>query len=274
MARVSFGLAVLLLFAHAARADALSEARRLSANPDNPAMGMSWRAEMRGTVGGAVPILGGEEDRLTLRLPLMVELNNRTGNVLPNNFWRGEIGLVLGWRVPAFGRKALLSFDIQHESDHQSAGPEQQASGAPTGFLELNSVAVSGALPFELLGELVPRLTARLHLVTCTLAVTPCTDGQPGWGSTAFEASGELTWLGAAAPPGRIRPLASVFVDALLPHALVRREERIVGNLGAWLHTAHRGDFELYGIVWLGNEVGYERAHAVHQLGVGLRWIP
>jgi hypothetical protein len=265
---------LLLLGAMPARGDPLSEARRLSADPNTPATGATWRAYMHGSMGGAIPLLGDDEDRLTLRVPLMVELSNRIGNVLPNNYWRGELALAVGLRVPLFGRTGQLTFEVHHESDHRTT-QANDAQDLPRGFLQLNSIALSAARPFWVAGQpVVPKLTARLHLVTCTKAVDLCSSGDEGWGSTAFEASGELTWTGAPAKPNTIRPVASLFFDLLLPHHLVRRESRIVGNFGAWIHTRRRGDFEVYGIVWLGNDVGYTRATALHQLGVGARWIP
>jgi hypothetical protein len=280
-------LVAVLAFARSARGDEFLDARHLSANPDIPATVLVWRDHLRGAVGLDIPVFQtGGRDQIELRIPVMVELSNIVDNVIPNNYWRGLLGIELGYRFSAVGphgEDLRLALFLQHESDHETVDLVRYFQGpvtntdAPVGFYEFNSVGLRGDLPFHLRGQnFAVAATAKLHVLSCNVNLILCASGADGWGSQTFEGSGEVSWSGwaPASDTGRLMPFVSLYADWLAPNGLVREEHRVVANLGVWIRTATRGTLVLFGIAWFGNDVGYLRDQRVTQVGGGLRWTP
>jgi hypothetical protein len=252
-----------------AMADPVDDARIVSADPDTPAFGFSRRNLNRGSVGARIPLHDGPVWRL--EIPVMIELQNQYGNLLPNNYWRGLLSGVVQRKLASGMR---LEFGVHHESDHETVEPSTVSVGQLVGFYELNFLAAGLYQPLVLHGQqLVASTSVRLHVVSCNSGLDRCSTGKDGWGSPAFEGTVELTWTGPARETKGLRPEASLFADLLLPNGLVREEHRLVVNAGAWLPTAH-GTFHCFVIGWLGNDVGFTRAQHDQQLGLGCRWIP
>jgi hypothetical protein len=264
----------LVLGAAAARAGPLADADALAADPDVPAFALSIRDYTGATVGARVPLAGEEADRWSLRLPMLVELHNGVGNLAPNNFWRGMIGVEVNLRATGeWAPRWTLAFF--HESDHATWGTGV-AGRADYGFLELNSLSAAVAWPEEWGGQ---RWTlsadVRLHLVSCTVGAVECSSGVLGWGSFGLETRGGLVWLGGAEhPAGRWMPTAALFLDWLPPHDLIRTERRLVVHAGAYLRTERRGLFTIFVMGWVGNDVGLNRRDRIAQMGVAFRWAP
>jgi len=258
----------------AARADPPGEARRLSASPDNPVFSLGWRDHLHATLGAEIPVFGGEGSGFYLRVPAMVELHNVVDNATPNNLWRALLGVELGVRFARWS----LGFQIQHESDHETADLVRQVpnDAAPAGFLQLNSVGVRADLPLALAQQRIAAAgVARLHVLSCTVDLARCANGVDGWGSRAFEAAAELVWYGrAGAAAGTVEPVIAFYADWLLPAGLVRDEHRFVLDAGAWLRTESRGMIQLVAVGLLGSEAGYIRKERVKSLGILLRWTP
>jgi hypothetical protein len=278
-------VSVAALCCQAAAADSFSDERHLSASPDVSAAGLAWRGHLRGIIGVDIPLIEGTDAPVEVRLPVMVELHNIVDNVTPNNYWRGLLGIEV---AHVFGGVAAagdlrLAFQIAHESDHETVdlvryfGQPVVDNSAPVGFYQFNSVALRGDWAFVAGGQrLVVSATARLHLLSCNVNLVECASGSGGWGSPAFEGIAELVWEGWKQPPasGRWQPFGSLFADWLAPNGLVREEHRAVANAGAWVRTATRGEFALFLVGWLGNDVGYLRDQRVTELGLGFRWTP
>lgn len=267
--------AILLTFiglAHRARADELSDARRLSASPDNPVFSLGWRSHVHATVGADLPVFGADDRGLFLRIPATVELDNVVDNAAPNNLWRGILGVELGYRFARW----TIGFRVEHESDHETADLVRHvpSDAAPAGFYQLNSVGVRVDAPLDLAKvRVVASTMARLHVFSCTESVTRCADGV---GSRALEAAADLVWSGrrGASATGRIEPLIAFHADWLVHAGLVRDEHRFILDAGACLSTSQVAMIQLVATAWLGSEVGYIREQRVRNLGVALRWTP
>lgn len=273
------GILLLLLLTSPAWADPIDVADKLSADPDYPAVGLSFRDHPGATVGAPVPVIGDGGSGWTLRVPIMVELHNRLNNVAPNNYWRGLIGVEAGYRFdapnPRLGH-ARLVLRLNHESDHATWGVAVKHDDQSLGFYEFNSLGAGGSIPFAWLTQtFVASAETRIHLVTCNTNLGRCGTGVDGWGSVGLELRGELVWPGpSSGVPGRWSPMAALFIDWLPPHALIRTERRLVAHVGIYLPTERRGTFELYLLGWWGNDVGFLRQQRIAQTGFGVRWSP
>jgi hypothetical protein len=280
-------LFLVLTFAGTSRADAVADARRLSADPDNEALGIGWSGHLRGQLGGVLPAWGDDDtSAFTLRVPAMVELYNEINNVVPNNYWRGIISLEVGYHRPAssrVGSRAAVTFEIHHESDHETVDLLRYYSrpivgdSAPVGYLQLNTAGIRVDLPVTIARQqFVFTVLPRVHVLSCTANLVLCANGTEGWGSQSFESFVQAVWTGGAeAPvPGRLRPFASLAGDWILPSALIREETRLTLNAGIWIRTQKRGAFQFFFAGWLGNDVGYHRERNIALGGVGFRWTP
>ena len=270
-----------------AHADPLPDGRALFADPDQPGMGLAFRAHLRAMVGAEIPVVGEPaETGLFLRLPAAVELHNLVNNATPNNYWRGLFGIALGYRWCAGQgwRSSALALEVQHESDHETVDlvryfhGDTRAPDAPVGFLQFNAVGLAVSTPWQFAKgqQFLTRLRTRFHILSCNLAVERCASGQGGYGSSAFEARLDAAWMGGLAgeADGRWRPFAALHLEWLPPHALVGEERRAVMNAGGWVRTLRRGLFEFFLTGWAGNDVGYLRSQSALQLGAGFRWSP
>jgi hypothetical protein len=274
-------LAVLALcLDSAARADPFEEGRLLSANPDTPSTGLSWRDYLHGSAGADVRFLApGPEGGWVFDVPAMVELANDRDDPAPSDYWRGLLALHGGYRLGP--RRGLpegieLALEVRHESDHETRHSSSE-EGTPYGFYQLNSVSLYSEAPFHVYGqEVVASFIARFHVATCTSSVSACPVVNGGDGSRTFEALGEVVWTGAATPAlaGHWRPALALFADGLVPNGVALEEHRFVAQAGAWVHLSAGGYFQVFGLGWLGSDVGYLRHDRVKQLGAGIRWSP
>jgi hypothetical protein len=269
--------ALSMLLSAPCRADHLSDAQRVSADPDLPATGLGWRGHLQGSAGAAVPLcLQSNPGGWAVDVPALIALSNDTADPAPNNYWRGLVGLEVAYRKP-FDSAGLasLALQLQHESDHETRYTTADQF-APIGYYQLNSVGVQGDLPTRVAGERITfSATARLHVITCTDTLA-CATANAGHGSRTVEGVAQLIWNGSLTPPVRYhpRPVVAVYADAIVHNGLVRGEQRLVLNAGAWCPTVKEGIFELFAIGWVGNEVGYLRRTVVRQVGVAIRWSP
>lgn len=279
--------ALVIVGSGVAVADPLSEARRLSANPDTPVMSLNWRVHLHGSVGAEIPILVEDETGgFGLRVPAMIEVYNTVNNVLPNNYWRGLLGLEFGYRVSSVAQRlpgSALTLEVHHESDHQTLqliqdfGRLVPDNRTPAGFFDLNSVGLRLDVPRTLARQQwVFSGTGRLHIISCNLNPIVCGSGLQGYGSETFEGLLQAVWTGPATPSRRShwRPTASVFANWLVPNGLIHDERRLVLNAGGWVRTERRGMLQVYALAWFGNTVGYFRDQRVAQVGAGFRWTP
>jgi hypothetical protein len=264
------------LVASTALADNLSDAQRVSASPDVPAIGVGWRGYLFGQAGGVVPVYVPSGPGFAVDIPALIQLTNDRNDPAPNDYWRGLIGLEVAYRraVTSAGL-ASLALQLQHESDHETRHTNKDAS-APYGFYQLNSVGLQGDLPFDAWGQRVTAsLTGRFHYVTCTDTLN-CANANGGFASKTVEGIAQLIWDGALSRPERyhVRPVVAVYLDGILANGFARGEQRLVLNAGAWCPTVKDGILELFALAWLGNDVGYLRANTIRQVGVVLRWSP
>jgi hypothetical protein len=248
----------------------MAEGRRLSASPDSPVFSLGWQSHLHATLGADLPVFGGDGPGFVLRIPAMVELHNVVDNAAPNNLWRGLLGVELGYRFALWS----LGFQIQHESDHETADLARHVPSvaAPAGFYQLNSVGLHVEVPLVLAHErVIASAVARFHVFSCNVNVARCASGV---GSRTVEASAEVVWSGGAGPraTGALEPVIALHVDWLVAAGLLRDEHRFILDVGAWLRTEGRGMIQLVAIGWLGSEVGYIRGERVRNLGVAFRW--
>ena len=139
-------VAVLALGLTAARADPISDARRLSANPDTSAMSFFWRNKTHATLGAEIPLLLPEDTGgWSLRLSASVQLDNDLPNFLPNNYWRGLVGAELGHRFSLGpGLLANIAFLIQLDGlGPPDAAVDPRRVAIPSNFI---SVGCRGAI--------------------------------------------------------------------------------------------------------------------------------
>ena len=260
--------------AHSARADpaARADARDLSASPETPRAELAWRDNLRGVVGATIPLYG---DRAAygfqLYLPVFIELHNDTDDLIPNNNWRGRLGIEAEWVRPVVVaampslRTLAMSLAVEHESDHSTA-PEF----GPTGWLTVNDLAVR-ATATAVTGPGAVTVTAgtRLYALSCTTAPSFCP--QSNYDSTAIEALGEIVW-DARRAAGGAHPFVSVAASWMWQHDNVIRERRAIVHAGVRQQRSARGMWQLFALAYFGNDVGIARGTSATQLGLAFRW--
>ncbi len=243
----------------------------LSANPDTPGVTFMWRGQLRGTLAARVPLVGRpQRPGLMMAIVPLIELYNQqgSGEVLPNEGWRGQLGLSAGWlwgERPT-ERRYLLGGYVRHESDHATAGTD-----APSEALQFNEVTLLGAVQLP-----QPRLMVRVE-VRARALFSSCTDiqstcrGIKGDGSFGSEVDLILD-LGGAEP---IRKhwyfFSSVHGAGVVPNGQVIRELRTTLHVGVYVPVKF-GVWELFGLGFFGNDIGIYRGDTVYQGGAGARW--
>jgi len=170
----------------------------------------------------------------------LIQLQNQDGSdqALPNENWRGRLSLQGAWTWgddPGAPRFSIGGA-IEHESDHATARAE-----APNVSLQLNDVALLGAVQVP-----KPRLMIRLDMQAVTYVIS-CTDVQAACAD--FAGSG------------------------IVPNDDMIRELRTSLNFGVWSRS-RLGMWQLYALVFFGNDVGIDRGNTVTQGGLGIRWVP
>gem|GEM_PF-2011665 len=255
-----------------APAAALERVHHLDPSPESPRFGAEWRGAARARAGAALPLLGRRGAApLSLRLPPLLELHNapHPDSALPNESWRGRLGLEAWWRALAAPRRRHeVGLALEHESDHDSS----RVDSLPW-FLSLNDLALMSAHAVELGGvALGLRTSTRYYLLTCTRmgACDEPTDGQSSVGG-ALSLTADLTDLVGWRRGG---PFAAVELAALAPRVHVHAEQRVVAHLGLLREGRQTGRFQLYALAIQGNDVGLRRYREVHQVGLGVRWAP
>jgi len=262
-------LAMVLGGDRAARADPHEGGEALSASPDAPASGLAWRGYMRGTVGAALPIVRPGAGAWRLELLPLIELHNTRGDAFPNHLWRGR--LALGATVRATPSVAV-SVLLEHESDHRTAS----GGTPPTGWLVLNDLGlrVSWLAPASF--TLLVRGTARTHFLTCTVDHLECATDLGLEGSLGVSGTVEAIVDAAHSEgdaPG-LTPFAAILAEALAPSDRIVGEARLVVNAGVTALSRETGRWQLLGIAWLGNDVGFRRERRVAHVGAAVRWSP
>ena len=258
--------------ADGAPAAALDRVHHLDASTESPRFGVEWRAAARARLGAELPLLGRRGAApLSIQLTPLLELHNgaHPDSAIPNESWRGRLGLEGWWRaVAAPRRRHEVGFALEHESDHDSS----RVDSLPW-FLSLNDLALVSAHALELGGvALGLRTSARYYLLTCTRigACDEPTDGQSSVGG-ALSLTADLTHLVRWRRGG---PFAAVEVAALAPRVQIHGEQRVVAYLGLLREGPRTGRFQLYALAIQGNDVGLRRYREVSQVGLGLRWAP
>lgn len=249
---------------------AAERTRALDASTEASQFGVEWRGAARARFGAELPLAG---ERLTTPLALtltpLLELHNapHPDAAVPNESWRGRFDLEGWWRVSATRRRVHeLGLALEHESDHDTA----RVDSLPW-FLSLNDVALLGA-HFVDLGRVRFRLATslRYYVFTCT-RITAC--DEPGDGASTV--GGAVAVSAALGGPARhTTPFVAYELAGLAARLDVHDEARLVAHLGVARDGARTGLWQVYGLGFLGNDVGLRRHRSVAQLGVGVRWAP
>ena len=249
------------------------QAQNLTANPDGPGVSFLWRGHLRGTVSIPVPVYGRPQRAgLYFAIPLLLEVYNAAGSdqILPNEGWRGVLGVQGGWvwgLDPTESRFYLGGAAI-HESDHATASID-----APIDVLVLNEFTLLGAIQIP-----KPRLLIRFELqaralaFSCTRQVANCSDifsGSPSFGGE----TDLILDLGGAEPlPRRWYFFSAVHLGGIVPNRDVIRELRAELHAGVYV-PVRMGLWQLFALGFFGNDVGIDRANVVYQAGAAVRWM-
>lgn len=246
-----------------------------SASPDAPAVELGWRGSLRAKAGVRIPFLAPKEGEagVLLEVPAFIELHNAPGNgsIVPYELWRARIALGGGYRWRAGDLRVDVLALLEHESDHVT-GPNLDTRSPDFGFVNFNDLAVSGRVRRAVRHPTFAQLTARLHLLTCTVSTRTCGQGL-GWAGdrtveVSAEASQELTLDEAA----RWALFASVAGDVMAATPLVAPARRVALRLGGlWRRPRDVLSLSLYGLA--GTDVGYARGPDTLQLGVQFAWV-
>jgi hypothetical protein len=260
----------------AAEVEPLPDPVHLSADPDTPAMGASWRGRSHALAGADIPLYVAPNPKgFLVNLLGSIQLDNREPNAIPNNTWRGLLGVHVEYRLPlAKGGVLRLGGLVDHESDHETRYFPADQPQNPIGFYNRNSVAARAIWEIPLRNQrLTVKAVSRLHVATCNILPDVCAQRSHWGGSRTVELSLEAIWEanGGAHPTGRWGPFAALFLERLFPNGLVTPEARVVSQGGVWIRMPV-GMFQVFGILWFGNDAGYLSHDHVHEIGLGLRW--
>lgn len=246
----------------------------LSASPDAPAIELGWRGSLRAKAGQRISFVGPPPGRagVLFEVPAFIELHNTPGNdsVVPWELWRARIALGGGYRW-ILGDVALAALvSVEHESDHATA-PNLVTERAEVGFFAFNDVALSARAQRRARHPQFAQLTARLHVLTCTVSLVTCGEGLGLRGDRSFEASveaGQVLELGEA---GRWGLFAALSGDVLVGTPLIAPARRAGLRLGGlWRLRASELSLSLFGLA--GTDVGFVRGPDTLQGGVQLGW--
>lgn len=245
-----------------------------SANPDAPAVELGWRGSLRAKAGLRLPFAAPKEGErgVLLEVPAFIELHNSPGNesVVPYELWRARIAVGGGyrWRLGELRLDALAL--LEHESDHVT-GPNTDTRSPDFGFVNFNDLALVGRVRRQVRHPTFAQLTARLHLLTCTVSTSTCGAGL-GWaGDRTVEVSAEASQELTLDEGARWALFASVAGDVLAATPLVATARRVALRLGAlWRRPRDVLSLSLYGLA--GTDVGYARGPDTLQAGVQFAW--
>jgi hypothetical protein len=245
----------------------------LDASPDRPAFGIEYRGALRATVGAEMPIWGhrANQEWAVLVLPL-IELHNEPDpdSFVPNEYWRARIGLETWWTP---WRRAADSFAVglavEHESDHSTARVD-----STWGFTSLNDLALR-TLTIITLGPADLALGAQLAVLfaSCTRDPRECRSfaGATTLGAGASVVADFARSVGLAG----VGPFLACSASGVVEAGEVASEKRLAVHAGVALEGPHGGLWQLFGLLFVGNDVGIHRATNLRKdLGVGLRWSP
>jgi len=272
--RSTAAVAALLALGAAPSARAESDLAALTADPDFPEVRFGWRGSMRGTLSVQLPLLRPERFHgFGLNLSPFAEFSGDVGDdeVLPNANWRGRAILETSWeRSYEEGTlgQVWVGLTLAHESDHRTspAPADPQARS-----LNYWSPAV-GVLLRPRRGLLWLDATARVYFITCTRSGGSCF-GAPG--NDSFGATADVVYdVGRAeAPENAFRFFVALHGGVIAENDAMFLERRVVLHVG----TAARrvsGLWQIYGIVWLGNDVGWFRNEVYYQAGAAFAYAP
>jgi hypothetical protein len=268
-----WGVALLVCFGatHVARAQGSDV---LLAHPEAPVTSVGWRGQVRGTVALRIPVIDPVAHHgIGLAIEPLVELHNEVGSdqPLPNENWRGRLAIATWWERRHEDRSlrhGYLGLAVQHESDHQTA-----RSGAGVDALQLNDLTIRGGM------TLAPRAwgvhvraEARVLAISCTRVASGCRDFH---GSASAGGAVDVAFdLGAnVSEPTRWYFVSALHLGGIVAHRAIVGEGRAILQAGFWKQTPF-GRWQLVGLVWLGHDVGFDRARSVTQAGAAIRWAP
>jgi hypothetical protein len=237
----------------------------MSADPNAPDTSLVWRGSLRGTVSGNVPIVGAPfESPVSVNVLPLIEIHNDPGETspLPSQNWRGRLSLYAAW---TWHYATMLQAGIEHESDHYTARAE-----VADAFIELNDFFFTGSHIWATEDwALTLRASTQLFVWSCTEESTPCRDFQ---GATTIGGSLGAVWDFRGQDPHGVAPFLAVDAGGILANDETLGEGRIVLHAGLWT-TGSRGDvWQLYGLGWVGNDVGITRPERLLQAGLGIRY--
>ena len=245
--------------------------RALLAHPETPAIGLSYRDGLRALVGIEMPVV--DEDNHNgwgFYVPVLVELFNDfdSDQGLPNEYWRAYLALDVRWRKrfdSGVLRRLELSAAIRHQSDHHTGRDD-----AGRGQLQLNDLRLRTEMLFPI-GEMGFLLSGEVWVVAqsctkeyhCGTFLGDWTAG--GAVDLMFDLkAGDAKFMGWSG-------FAALHASGIIPNGLVIEEARLVFRTGARIKM-RLGQWQLYGIMWLGNAVGIKRPQQVLHFGGGFRW--
>jgi hypothetical protein len=165
--------------------------------------------------------------------------------------------------IATSGPTYLIGFGLEHESDHETAHAYSHA-----GFFTQNAMAAQLLTSLRIAAfALTLGPTLRLYLASCTRDRTTCRNfrGDASVGAQLDAVMDAPGWSFAS-----LVPYLSAAGTEIVRHAAVRGERRLVMQLG----LSHRTQLlllQLFGLLYLGNDVGILQAQRVVQLGLGAR---
>lgn len=262
----------MLAFTAAEPAFAESDLSLAEANPENPVIGTAYRGAVRARMGIRIPVLlPGSHDGWGLRMVPFIEIHNDPGSSqpLPSDNWRARARIVGSWerQYESWLSSVWVGFGIEHESDHRTAPGDDGRN-----VLVLNDLLGSAGVSIApRRGELWLRTEARAYFATCTAHQRDCFDSSR---SSSFGSTYELVYRvgrrGAGADAFRF--FTSIHGSFIVGRGEIIDERRAVAHLGT-MARRETGLWQIYGIAWVGNDVGIDRQDRVYHAGAAFAWM-
>lgn len=244
----------------------LRQAAAVSADPNTPAFGLTYRSAMRGQLGANLRLWASpEREGFLLQLSPFAEFHEpaSSNQALPSQYWRARVSLSAAYVTFSAVAAYRVGLALEHESDHETA----HAYSRP-GFLAHNALALT-AMAGVRLGdfELSATPSVRLYFASCTRDRALCRNFQ---GDTAGGAQLDAVISAPLADIWGLVPYLSVSGFAVLGHAGVLPETHLAVHLGCAYQSRYLW-LQLFALGYFGNDVGITRAQRVAQVGAGLR---
>ncbi len=254
----------------------------VGAGPSAPAVTVGWRGAVRASVGLPLALYTARPGWF-VRLTPLIELYDVDGfNGFPYQYWRGLLGLEVGFRDVVIlepGPLSLsLSISLDHESDHETVhrlDDTGMLAARYSTFLFTNAVTLHGGAALRLPElSLAAEVTASMHVISCTRTEVACDRDLLDGAQSVSSAFDFVLRTGESDDLDRVQLCGALHAGVTASAARVVEEMRLQVQAGPCIRLRELGEWALLGQLTLGSRTGMQREEQGIHGGGALRWVP